>query len=260
MTKNKKYILSSILVLLSIILIIIFSINVNAESTTKEIENEKHLVKRATAVARGLDANGKVDKDVVEELLNKYGGSGSISVTEKSSDTLAITSSGREYEINIDSGPMISGTGSESISGSGGSSNPDSGEEIDPDPEPEPGDQLPSTAYTTPYLPTGFSPVTGTDLSTGLVIEDSLGNQYVWVEVPRTTTVYPNAGLSITAFTDTEYTSIETDLHTYTSVYRNGTGYRDWWYSEEEHGFVSANDYNTLKKKMLKSVYQNGGF
>ena len=38
-----------------------------------------------------------------------------------------------------------------------------------------------TTATTTPYLPTGFSKVVGTSLSTGLVIQDSTGNQYVWV-------------------------------------------------------------------------------
>lgn len=34
------------------------------------------------------------------------------------------------------------------------------------------------------YLPTGFSKVKGTSLETGLTIQDSKGNQYVWVEVP----------------------------------------------------------------------------
>lgn len=45
--------------------------------------------------------------------------------------------------------------------------------------------ELPSTDYTTPYLPTGFRKVSGTNLDTGLVIQDSAGNQYVWVEVPK---------------------------------------------------------------------------
>ena len=116
------------------------------------------------------------------------------------------------------------------------------------------------------YLPTGFSEVEGTTLATGLTIEDSVGNQYVWVEVPQTTTVYPTAGLSLDLDSltgeelTTAYNTIENDLHTYTSVYRNGTTYTDTWYSEEQHGFASADEYNALKNKMLKSVYQNGGF
>ena len=252
MKKNKKYILGGILVVLSIILITIFAISVSAENNTegseKEIADEKTLVKTIASLSRGSSADDVVDKDTLTEHLNRYTGSGVTSVTEKSSDILLVTflASGREYEIDVNTGALSN------------DSDPGSGSE--PDSEPEPGNQLPSTAYTTPYLPTGFTPVTGTDLNTGLVIQDSSGNQYVWVEVPRTTTVYPNAGLSITAFTDTECTSIENDLHTYTSVYRNSTSYTDTWYSEAQHGFASAGDYNALKNKMLKSVYENGGF
>ena len=119
-----------------------------------------------------------------------------------------------------------------------------------------------STATTTPYLPTGFSKVAGTSLSTGLVIQDSTGNQYVWVEVPKTEDVYQKAGLTITSFTPDEYTAIETDLHTYTSVYRKNTSFTDTYCADTNNAsnwFTEAT-YNTAKKNMLKSVYQNGGF
>jgi len=109
-----------------------------------------------------------------------------------------------------------------------------------------------SSNETRPYLPTGFTKVEGTSLSNGYTIQDSTGNQYVWVEVPKTGKVYPTAGLSITNFTDEEYTAIETDLHTYTDVYRDGTSYKDEYYSE----VGLTNDQYTN----LKSVYQNGGF
>ena len=69
-------------------------------------------------------------------------------------------------------------------------------------------------------MPDGFTQVEGTTLKNGLTIQDSTGNQYVWVEVPKTAEVYPTAGLAITSFTDEEYTAIETDLHTYTNDYR----------------------------------------
>ena len=120
--------------------------------------------------------------------------------------------------------------------------------------------QLPFTKE--PYLPTGFSKVEGTNLDTGLVIQDSVGNQYVWVEVPKTTTVYPNAGLAITNFTEDEYTAIENDLHTYTSTYRNGTSDTDTYYPDTDNTgwFADATAYNTAKQNMLKSVYENGGF
>ena len=121
---------------------------------------------------------------------------------------------------------------------------------------------------TIPYYPgSSFSYKEG-DLDSGLVIKDSSGNEYVWVEVPRTAEVYPKAGVNISSFTDEEYTKIEADLHTYTNDYRDGTSYGDTWYdatkdSEEANKsdwYQSESDYNTAKKKMLKSVYQNGGF
>jgi len=121
---------------------------------------------------------------------------------------------------------------------------------------------LPRTAETQPYFPSSdFKRVSGTDLSNGLVIEDSDGNQYVWVEVPKNEDVYPTAGLNIVSFTDDEYSKIENDLHTYTSVYRNGTTYLDTWVADNgNEGWYTENEYYAQKKKMLKSVYQNGGF
>ena len=114
-----------------------------------------------------------------------------------------------------------------------------------------------SKKTTKPYLPTGFTQVSGTTLKNGLTIQDSTGNQYVWIEVPMTEEVYPTAGLSITNFTDEEYTKIEDDLHTYTDVYRDGTIYKDEYYSGVG---LTSDEYTNLKKTMLKSVYQNGGF
>ena len=123
------------------------------------------------------------------------------------------------------------------------------------------GSQTVSSGTTTggTYLPKGFRQVSGTTLEKGLTIQDSTGNQYVWVEVPKTKEVYPTAGLEITEFTESEYTAIETDLHTYTKDYRNVTSYKDEYYSDAVTGLTSE-QYTQLKQKMLKSVYQNGGF
>ena len=118
--------------------------------------------------------------------------------------------------------------------------------------------QKPKTTGGT-YLPDGFTQVEGTTLENGLTIQDSKGNQYVWIEVPKTSEVYPTAGLNIKDFTTEEYTAIETDLHTYTNDYRNGTSYKDEYYSDAATGLTSG-EYTDLKQKMLKSVYQNGGF
>ena len=118
--------------------------------------------------------------------------------------------------------------------------------------------QKPKTTGGT-YLPDGFTQVEGTTLENGLTIQDSKGNQYVWVEVPKTSEVYPTAGLDITEFTEEEYTTIETDLHKYTNDYRNGTTRKDEYSSDAVTGLTST-QYTELKQKMLKSVYKNGGF
>lgn len=127
------------------------------------------------------------------------------------------------------------------------------------------------TTYKGVTLPEGFAPtkIDGEDsIDEGLVITDGYGNEYVWVEVPKTTEVYPTAGLGITNFTDDEYTKIENDLHTYTSEYRTGISCSDEWYNAKNDSkenykldwYQEENDYNVTKKKMLKSIYENGGF
>ena len=127
------------------------------------------------------------------------------------------------------------------------------------------------TTYKGVTLPEGFAPtkIVGEDsIDDGLVITDGYGNEYVWIEVPKTAEVYLTAGVSITNFTDEEYIKIENDLHTYTNDYRNGTSYSDTFYdasndskeANKSDWFQSANEYNTAKKRMLRSVYENGGF
>ena len=119
---------------------------------------------------------------------------------------------------------------------------------------------LPTGPGTRPYLPSSdFTQVDGTDLDTGLVIENSDGDEYVWIEVPKLASVYPTAGISITDFTDDEYAKIENDLHNYASTYRSGSSASDTYYSDETTG-LSSSEYIAMKQKMLKSVYQSGGF
>lgn len=107
------------------------------------------------------------------------------------------------------------------------------------------------TEYNGVTIPKGFAPtkVAGEDsIDVGLVITDGSGNEYVWVEVPKTTEIYSTAGINITNFTDKEYAEIEKDLKTYTSEYANSN--------------ISDSDTNLKDKyrRMLKSVYTNKGF
>ena len=111
-------------------------------------------------------------------------------------------------------------------------------------------------------IPAGFavSQVKGENtVDDGLVIIDSYGNEYVWIEVPKTTEVYQTTGLDIIDFTESDYEKIETDLHLYTSIYRNNTNRTDTYNTVETTG-LTEDEYNLLKQKMLKSIYQNGGF
>lgn len=119
---------------------------------------------------------------------------------------------------------------------------------------------LPNSTGTRPYLPNSdFTKVEGTSLETGLIIEDSSGNEYIWIEVPKLASIYPTAGISIKDFTDDEYAKIENDLHTYASKYREGSSANDIYYSDNTTGLTNE-EYINMKKNMLKSVYQNGGF
>ena len=125
---------------------------------------------------------------------------------------------------------------------------------------------LPSVAgETMPYYPDAtFKKVEGTNLADGLVIQDESGNEYVWIEVPKS--LYANSSYNTKTTTadqkpasSTEYDKIEYCLHKYTDYYRNGTSYTDTYYSDTATG-LTRTQYTDLKQKMLKSVYENGGF
>ena len=120
------------------------------------------------------------------------------------------------------------------------------------------------TTYKGITLPEGFAPtkIDGEDsIGDGLVITDVEGNEYVWVEVPKTDNVYKNAGLSITDFSDEECMKIESDLNNYTSEYKDEMIYEDTFKEDSTEGwFKDEKDYNNAKYHMMKRIYQNGGF
>ena len=125
--------------------------------------------------------------------------------------------------------------------------------------------KLPYTSNTKPYYPDDtFERDSNTNLKNGLVIRDSNGNEYVWIEVPKS--LYADSSYNTETTTadqkptkSTDYDKIEYCLHKYTDYYRNGTSYKDEYYSDAVTGLTSA-QYTALKQKMLKSVYENGGF
>lgn len=120
-----------------------------------------------------------------------------------------------------------------------------------------------ATANTEPYLPGNgkFERDNNTDLESGLVIEDENGNRYVWIEVPKK--IFTNQTLKDKAeWIPEDYASVELDMIQYAIEYRSG-GYSDGWKSgmwDSNSLLSSEEDYNKLKNKMLKSVYEHGGF
>ena len=123
------------------------------------------------------------------------------------------------------------------------------------------------TEYEGVKIPQGFSAtkVDGESIpDEGIVITDSVGNEYVWVEVPRTAEVYPTAGINIEEdFTDTKYENIEKDLKQYASPYALGsdsTTKDEFTRNTDTDLFANAEAYKSAKQKMLKSVYTKQGF
>ena len=269
--KRNKGITLIALVVTIIVLLILAGISINALTGQNGLLNRAVESKEAIGIAQTEEAIkvavmdaatqglGTITDTNLKTALNNNVGAGKYEITGDETNGWTVTVDGKDYKISS-TGNMEGTTSGGSSGGNqgGGTSGGNTG-------------SLPTGTGTTPYLPdkTKFEQVDGTDLDSGLVIkEKATGSEYVWVEVPRTAAVYPTAGVNITSFTDKDYTDIETDLHTYTNDYRNGTKYSDTWYDATKDSkeanisdwYQSESDYNTAKKKMLKSVYQNGGF
>jgi len=66
----------------------------------------------------------------------------------------------------------------------------------------------------------------------------------------------------ITGFSNDEYAKIETDLHTYTNDYRDGTSYKDEYYSDAVTAFcfitgvcVSSDVYDFFGESSIPVLY-----
>ena len=118
---------------------------------------------------------------------------------------------------------------------------------------------------TTPYFPSSdFKRREKTNTENGLVIEDTEGNEYVWVVVPKSlynNTAY-NSNNAKKPSSSTDYANIEYCLKQYTATYRNRTDHSDTYAADTANvgWFENETAYNNLKNSMLKSVYENGGF
>ena len=100
------------------------------------------------------------------------------------------------------------------------------------------------------------------DANKGIVIKDSNNNEWVWIEVPKTTVF---SGLTIdttNTLTEQNYTDIKNKLIAYATTYREGKlGQGCNWTDEWYNGCgMTSDEYTAAYQKMLKSVYTYGGF
>ena len=114
--------------------------------------------------------------------------------------------------------------------------------------------------------PAGAVPANSTvveaDASKGIVIKDKNNNEWVWIEVPKTTVF---SGLTIdttNTLTEQNYADIKNKLIAYATTYRKGSATQSYsWTDEWYNGCGMASDeYKTAYQKMLKSIYTYGGF
>ena len=111
-----------------------------------------------------------------------------------------------------------------------------------------------TTTYNGVSVPAGFAPtkIEGEDsIDEGLVITDGYGNEYVWVEVPKTIytdTKYNTNGIPSS---EDEWEKIRDCLKAYTSDYSD---------SDCKDTNTDGTTYSDHYINMLKSVYTNGGF
>ena len=100
------------------------------------------------------------------------------------------------------------------------------------------------------------------DANKGIVIKDKNNNEWVWVEVPKTT-VFSDLTIDTTGtLTEQNYIDIKNKLITYATTYREGkSGQGCDWTDEWYNGCgMTSDEYTTAYQKMLKSAYTYGGF
>ena len=111
-------------------------------------------------------------------------------------------------------------------------------------------------------MPSGVT-ILENDANKGIVIKDINNNEWVWVEVPKTT-VFEDLKIDTTKeLTDQNYNDIKNKLIEYVGIYRNGSvsqtrnNWKDEWY---DGCSITSEKYTEAYQKMLKSIYTYGGF
>ena len=111
-------------------------------------------------------------------------------------------------------------------------------------------------------IPSNVKEIVEADANKGIVIKDKNENEWVWVEVPKTT-VFSGLNIDVNGtFTSQNYTDIANKMITYAGVYRKGSvnqecNWTDEWY---DGCGLTQQEYIKAYQSMLKGVYTYGGF
>ena len=229
-----------------------------AKDTTDEAQIKEKI--RLSYLAALTGGKGQVTEGLLVDELDKEFG---INGYKLSQDLTKVTINGKDYEV-------------------GGTVTP-GGRAI----KDKNGVKIKNTKETTPFLPNPTkNEITNNDLSTGLTIKDENQNEWVWIVVPKTDKVYKIAGVGQTLpevpdnSENSIYTKIEADLRKYCETDKSGNtlitqtdgtestkdyktttaGYVDEYVEGQGTNINSPEKYKEYKQKMLKSVYENGGF
>ncbi len=239
-----------------------------ARETTgqKQIEERVSLAYNAAVMEDINNGNGKLQEGTLSAELAKLFPESEIEIDTETDTT------GKKWYVTIDGGTPIEVEAGKS------------GGEEDTGVKDKNGVAIKTTNETTPFLPNpSKNEITNNDLSTGLTIKDENNNEWVWIVVPKSADVYKTAGIGKTlpAVPDTSensiYTKIEADLRKYCETGKDGNpliapgtsssdyktttvGYTDEYVAGKGANLTSPEVYKTYKQKMLKSVYENGGF
>ena len=121
-----------------------------------------------------------------------------------------------------------------------------------------------NTADTNPKeaLPSNIKEIVENDANKGIVIKDNNDNEWVWVEVPKTTAF---SGLNIdttSTLTAQNYADITKKMITYAGVYREGGSEQSATWTDEWYDGcgLTQQEYTNAYQSMLKYVYNYGGF
>ena len=121
-----------------------------------------------------------------------------------------------------------------------------------------------NTADTNPKeaLPSNIKEIVENDANKGIVIKDNNDNEWVWVEVPKTT-AFSELNIDTTStLTAQNYADIANKMITYAGVYRNGSANQNCTWTDEWYDGcgLTQQEYINAYQSMLKYVYNYGGF